>query len=120
MWRTKPQVANNGDSAGMVRSVVMLPGGERFAAASMDGGVRLIDLGTCKLVRKMDAGHSGGALAVAASPDGKQVASCGMDGMVKLHDDATGKLLGEFEGAHGRGPRHRFLARRQAAALGRG
>jgi WD40 repeat protein len=91
------QVGSYAEGPGVFKAAVVLPAGKQFAAASSDGSVRLIDLATFKLVRRMDAGHAGGALAVAASKDGKHVVSGGMDGEVRLHDAATGKLIREIK-----------------------
>lgn len=96
-----------GGGAGMVRWVAVLPGGKHFAAAGTDGGIRVIDVQTCKVVRTMGSAHAagdlftGGARGVACSADGKRLASCGADGLVKMHDTATGKLVWESRGHAG-------------------
>jgi WD40 repeat protein len=90
------QLGANADGPGVYKKAAMIPGENRFAAVSTDGSVRVIDLLTFKLVRKMDTPHAGGALSVAAAAD--RVASGGAGGVVRLHDAATGKTVKEFKG----------------------
>ena len=93
---TGQQVGSNADGPGVYKKVAMIGSGNRFAAASTDGSLRVIDVATFKLVRKMNTSHTGGALAMAADDD--RVASGGADGVVRLHDAVTGKLVREFKG----------------------
>jgi WD40 repeat protein len=90
------QLGANADGPGVYKKVAMIPGGNRFAAVATDGSVRVIDLVTFELVRKMNTSHAGGALVVVAADD--RVASGGVDGVVRLHDAVTGKLVREFKG----------------------
>jgi WD40 repeat protein len=92
------QLATNGDALHVVRGVATTPDGKRFVSASFDGGVRLIDLETGKLVRQMKGGHGPDtAWAAAVSPDGKLIASTGEKGQVRLWDAATGKPVRELK-----------------------
>src|SRR5207247_87737 len=86
------------DHKRLVAGVAWRRDGKRVLTASFDGGVRLVEVETGKLVRKMDGTHPGGAWFVAASPDGKRAASVGGDKRVKLHELATGKLLKDLSG----------------------
>jgi RNA polymerase sigma factor (sigma-70 family) len=101
---TGKEVSQNQDSDNVVRGLAMMPDGKSYACSSFDGGVRVIDVATGKLVRKMDETHArpDGAWFVAVSKDGKRLASSGGDGTLLLHEVATGKLLKKFEG-NGRG-----------------
>ncbi len=67
--------------SGAINAVAFSPKGEQFAAASVDGTVKVWDAETLKLLCSQE-GHRGAALAVAFSPNGQKMASSGADGTV--------------------------------------
>jgi WD40 repeat protein len=75
---------------GFVHELALSEDGERLAAGSTDGGVRIFDLASdaSPIVLR---GHEGAANAVAFSPDGRELASGGADGTVRVWELATGK-----------------------------
>ncbi len=69
--------------------VSLSPGGEYFASADGDGGLRLWDLETGELVREFWC--EGAVWNSAFSPDGKYLAATGADLRVRVWEVATGK-----------------------------
>jgi len=80
-----------------VDSVTVSPDGSLVAAAAGEGGVRLYDASTGRLIRVI--GETGDR-SVVFSPDGKLLTAAGfhMDKLVSLWDVATGKRLQTFTG----------------------
>jgi WD40 repeat protein/tRNA A-37 threonylcarbamoyl transferase component Bud32 len=85
-------------------SVAFRSDGERIAAASEDGTVKVLDSRTGKVVQTLP-GHRPYVFSVAFSPDGRHLASAGADRTVRLWDLATGQEVfyrggqaGEFVG----------------------
>ena len=73
------------------------PDGDRVAAASKDGLVKVWDAHTGKDVA-VCKGHAGHVLRLAFSPDGKTLATAGADKTVRLWNPATGAELRKFQG----------------------
>jgi WD40 repeat protein len=79
-------------------SVSFSPDGKRLASASMDGTVRIWDLGPGGEALALEAG----GLRVAFSPDGARLATDGIDGTARVWDVETGGPLAALAG-HGSG-----------------
>lgn len=75
-----------------VWGLVWQPGGQRVAAASDDGIVRIWKLGRMQPEQSLE-GHQGDVKAVAWSPDGLRLATGGVDNSVRIWDAASGKVL---------------------------
>jgi WD40 repeat protein/S1-C subfamily serine protease len=82
-------------------------GGPDIWSDGKDSAVRVWDVETGKLVRKLE-GHKGRVLSVAASPDGRSVLTGG-DLSVMLWDAKSGKLIRRFDGHTGLISRVSFL-----------
>ena len=80
-----------------VDSVTVSPDGSLVAAAAGEGGVRLYEARTGRLIRVIG---QAGDRSVVFSPDGKSLTAAGfhMDKLVALWDVATGKRLRTFSG----------------------
>jgi len=74
-------------------------GDEHAICASDYGSIKLVDLGSGRVVREMK-GHDGGIRSVRFSPDGKRVLSGGSDGIVRLWEVESGRELKQLSG-HG-------------------
>lgn len=86
---TDPQVFTPGHETGVL-AVAFAPDGRHALSGSMDNTVRLLDLGTGKVVRTF-SGHDGNVHAVAFSPDGRRILSGSFDHTVRLWDAASGR-----------------------------
>lgn len=75
-----------------VKSVAFAPDGARVLSADDDGGIKIWDGATGRLLRTIFADRSSFAL----SPDGRRVLSGSFDNTMKLWDAATGRLLRTF------------------------
>jgi WD40 repeat protein len=73
-------------------AVVFLSKDNQVAAGDLDGVVRIWNLETGKIVRRLKD-HSKEVTSVACSPDGKVLASASMDGTVRFWDSTTGDLF---------------------------
>jgi WD40 repeat protein len=85
-----------------VTAVAFSPNRRRLASASLDRTVRLWELPTGRLVRKL-TGHEAGVVGVGFSPDGRLLVSAARDGAVKVWDAATGKERFTLTGQSGTG-----------------
>lgn len=75
--------------------VAASPDGKQIATAGDDFVIRLFDVQSQKLIRRME-GHDGSVFAVAWNPDGSQLASACWDGTVKTWDVETARELRTF------------------------
>lgn len=85
------------DRQAPVSAVAFSPDGGLIASGSEDHRVRLWQLSSARLVRRLE-GHSSAVTAVAFSPDGGAVASASKDRTVRLWDVRSGKLLRTLQG----------------------
>ncbi|MGM0476692.1 MAG: WD40 repeat domain-containing protein [Pseudomonadota bacterium] len=88
---TDPQLFMPGHETGVL-SVAFAPDGRHVLSGSMDRTVRLLDLGTGKVVRTF-TGHDDSVHAVAFSPDGRRVLSGSSDHTVRLWEAASGRPI---------------------------
>jgi eukaryotic-like serine/threonine-protein kinase len=79
-----------GEQADKVMSVAFSPDGLRLAFATVDGPVRVWDVGTGQETFTLK-GHTKYVISVTFSPDGHRLASASADGTVKVWDAATGQ-----------------------------
>jgi WD40 repeat protein/uncharacterized caspase-like protein len=81
-----------------IGSVVFSKDGQTMALAAIEGGIKLIEVATGKVLRNMAEGSS----PVSFSPDGKTLATGDRDRSIKLWDLASGReiltLLGDLRG----------------------
>lgn len=93
----RPELVLQTPPAGAVNSVAISPDGGLVAAAANEGGVRLYDAQSGKLVRVIDGV---GDRSLAFTPDGKRLAGGGfhMDKLIGIYDVATGKRLQTLAG----------------------
>lgn len=80
-----------------VDSISFSPNGEIFASGSWDGIVRLWDVKSGKLLKKLK-GHTGSVSSISFSPDGKTLASGSSASSLFLWDIQTGKILKPLRG----------------------
>jgi WD40 repeat protein len=85
------------DRRAPVRAVAFSPDGSLIASGSEDHMVRIWQLTTGRLVRRLE-GHSSAVTAVAFSPDGSSIASASNDRTVRLWDAHSGRLLRSLQG----------------------
>jgi WD40 repeat protein len=85
---------------GGIWSVAVSQDGRRAASASMDGTVRVWEIGTGREFRCFD-GHHGHVTNVEFLPDGERLLSAGMDRHLRLWDIATGREVRRFDGLRG-------------------
>lgn len=79
-----------------VLRLAISPDGKTFLSASADGILRLRDLETGRLLRRL-VGHSGDITGVAYSPSGETALTASTDGSLILWDLQTGEMLRRFE-----------------------
>src|SRR5436309_518441 len=80
-----PEKATLKDHKGSVDAVAFSADGALLASGGDDEVIRLWDVKTGKLIRKLK-GHDDGILGLAFSPDGKLLASASSDDTVRLWD----------------------------------
>jgi WD40 repeat protein len=99
-----PLVRTLAGHSGRVWGVAVTPDGKQAASVSMDGTLKVWDLGSGREVRTL-AGHSGEVNGVAVTPDGKQAVSASGDGTLKVWDLGNGRevrtLAGHSSGVRG-------------------
>lgn len=90
---------------GFAHRVVSLdfsPDGKLLATAggapTVDGEVKLLDVGRGKIVRELKSPHSDTVYGVRFSPDGNMLATCGADQAIRIFQVGDGKLLKTLEG----------------------
>lgn len=84
-------------AADSVEAVAFSPDGRLLASGDGDGSVRLREVATGKIIRRMP-GHGGEIQEIAFSPDGKQVARADEDGTVSVWDRASGRVIRTMRG----------------------
>jgi WD40 repeat protein len=82
---------------GVVYGLAFSPDGRLIATACADGGVRLHEAATGKLVRTLEKSE-GPVRAVAFSPDGKTLVSGGADSLIRVWETDTGKPMQKLTG----------------------
>ena len=85
------------DRQAPVSAIAFSPDGRLIASGSEDHMVRIWQIETGRLVRRLE-GHSSIVTAVAFSPDGGAVASASNDRTVRLWDARSGRLLRTLQG----------------------
>jgi WD40 repeat protein len=85
---------------GPVFSVAFSPNGKTLASRSLDGTVRLWNVGTHRQIGILLAGHTGPVNSVAFSPNGKTLASGSLDGTVRLWNVGTHRQIGILLAGH--------------------
>src|SRR5262249_1578684 len=85
---------------GGIWSVAISPDGRRAASASMDGTVRVWEIGPGREVRCF-AGPHADVTSVEFLPDGERLLSAGMDRPLRLWDIASGREVRRFDGLRG-------------------
>ncbi len=81
-----------------VLSIDFAPDGRHLASSSADRFVKVIDLGTGKVVKTFE-GHTSYVLGVAWKRDSRTLASAGADKVIKVWDFVTGDRRKNIEGA---------------------
>jgi WD40 repeat protein len=86
-WRLFESRGRTADRLGTpgINSMALSPDGTRAALACDDGGARIVELATGRILRER-FDHEGAVLSAAWSPDGTRVAFGGWDDRVTLHD----------------------------------
>jgi WD40 repeat protein len=82
---------------GGAAAVDFAPGGGFLATAGYDGAVRLWDIRTGRLMRKLQ-GARGTVWSLDFSPDGKRIAAAGEDSVIRIWDPAAKRLLHALAG----------------------
>jgi WD40 repeat protein len=106
-WTRQSQLGGDAGSpfVDRVTALVFSPDGMLLATGggvpSREGEVMLWEVGSGKLVRKLDQPHSDAVLALDFSPDGKFLASAAADRFMKVTEVATGRPVKSFEGHAG-------------------
>ncbi|KAG1798378.1 WD40-repeat-containing domain protein [Suillus variegatus] len=77
---------------GIVWVIALSPGGKIVASGSEDGGVRLWDIDTGKVVKKF-TGHTEGVFSVCWSPDGGRVVSGSNDDTFRVWDVKSSEMI---------------------------
>ena len=85
------------DRRSPVSAVAFSPDGALIASGSEDHMVRVWQVATGRLMRRLE-GHSSAVNAVAFSPDGSTIASAANDRTVRLWDASSGRLLRTLQG----------------------
>lgn len=85
------------DRRAPVSAVAFSPDGALIASGSEDHRVRVWQVATGRLLRRLE-GHSSAVTAVAFSPDGNALASASNDRTVRLWDAHSGRLLRTLQG----------------------
>ena len=80
----------------MFKSVNYSPCGRNIVTTSDNGTLKIYDVATCQLIRKIE-GCSSGACSASYSPDGKHIAVIYDNGTVSIWDSDNGKLIHSIE-----------------------
>ncbi|HEX8483597.1 MAG TPA: WD40 repeat domain-containing protein [Allosphingosinicella sp.] len=91
------KVARRLHHPGGAAAVDFAPGGGLLATAGYDGAVRIWEIRTGRLVRKLQ-GARGTVWSIDFSPDGKRIAAAGEDGLIRIWDPAARRLLHKLAG----------------------
>ena len=81
----------------MGRIAAFSPDGKRIVLASYDSTVRIWDIETNKVIRRL-VGHTGSVYSAAFSPNGKGIVSAGWDQIVRIWDVETNKVIRKHKG----------------------
>lgn len=84
------------ENLGMIFSVAFSPDGTLLATGDAEGGLRLWEVATGKLLSSYE-GHVGWVWSIAFNADGQILASCSSDKTIRLWDVNTGKCLKTLE-----------------------
>ncbi|MGQ0636050.1 MAG: c-type cytochrome domain-containing protein [Planctomycetaceae bacterium] len=98
LW-TRPETSvrlNLADLGGAVSTAAASRDGKLLAVAASDHSIRLIDLATGQLLKKLE-GHAAAPMGLAFSADGATVYSCAHDNSVKIWQVAQGAAAGAIE-----------------------
>ncbi|PZV15225.1 MAG: hypothetical protein DCF22_07605 [Leptolyngbya sp.] len=86
---------NNRDRSNVVHQLAFSPDGLKLIGTGTDRTVRIWDVATGKLLRRL-SGHEGFIEQAQFSPDGQQIASASWDRTVRIWNSSTGSLLAIF------------------------
>ncbi len=85
------------ETLGIVFSVAFSPDGTKLATGDVEGGLRLWEVATSKLLLNFE-GHIGWVWSTAWSPDGRILASCSSDKTIRLWDTQTKECINILKG----------------------
>lgn len=85
------------ETLGIVFSVAFSPDGTKLATGDVEGGLRLWEVATNKLLLNFE-GHIGWVWSTAWSPDGRILASCSSDKTIRLWDTQTKECINILKG----------------------
>src|SRR5436309_930066 len=101
LWRhNHNEAATLRGHAGLVYSIAFAPDGKTLASGSVDGTVKLWEVGTGSELATLK-GHTDWVYSVAFAPDGKTLASGSTDGTVKLWEVGMRRVLATLTGHAG-------------------